>query len=90
MYVKSTDLSLGKQWKLCNDGGHPCYGNGNYDFREIMIPKDGYEAAAERINRLIDPKLHAQDVKEKLELFKSYRFNQYAISAVILLNYLYR
>ena len=38
----------------------------------------------------MDPELHAQDVKEKLELFKSYRFNQYAISAVILLNYLFR
>jgi len=58
MYKKTTDKSLGKAWKLCNDGGFPCFGNGNYDFREIMLTPETYEAAAERIRRLLDPKLN--------------------------------
>ena len=77
MWVKTIDKSLGKQWKLCNDGGYPCYGNGNYDFRELMITlgTEKYEIQAERIRRLLDPKLNDIYIQEKFEEFKSYKYN---------------
>jgi hypothetical protein len=75
MYKKPLDKSLGKEWKLCNNGGFPCYGNGNYDFREIMITPATYNATKERIERLIDPITNDFDVREKFEIFKTYKYN---------------
>ena len=75
MWKKSIDQSLGKEWKLCNNGGYPCYGNGAYDFREIMITPATYNATKERIERLLDVDIHDADVKEKLEIFKTFKYN---------------